>query len=50
MSESLDHSSGTGRAPAHLVGQQDAGDGVSVRQLGLVVQVPFPMETAAETR
>lgn len=32
----------------HLVGQQDAGDGVSVGQQGLVVQVLFPMATAEE--
>lgn len=35
---------------SHLVGQQDAGDRVSVGQHGLVVQVLFPMATAEEAR
>ena len=33
----------------HLVGQQDAGDGLSVGQHGFVVQVLFPVATAEET-
>lgn len=42
------NSSVTVDALNHLVGQQDAGDGLSVRQHGLVVQVLFPMATAEE--
>lgn len=34
---------------SHLVGQQDAGDGPSVGQHGLLVQVLFPIATAEET-
>lgn len=41
--------SDTVTASNHLVGQQDAGDGLSIRQHGLVVQVLFPMATAKKT-
>lgn len=35
-------------ALTHFVGQQDTGDGVSIGQHGLVVQVLFPVATAEE--
>lgn len=45
----INHSLVTVIALNHLVGQQDAGDGLSVGQHGFVVQVLFPVATAVET-